>query len=172
MLFGKYNPAGRLPLTYYASLDELPAFDDYQVTNGRTYMYLASEPIYPFGYGLSYTSFNYTPIQIDKSVLFVGDTLQVKVGVKNIGRYDGDEVVQLYLKKLDPEETRPIKQLKGFRRIHLQKNESKEVMFTLDRNSLSYWNRENDFVVESGMYEIQIGASSSDIRQRVQFSIK
>lgn len=172
VLFGKYNPAGRLPLTYYASLDELPAFDDYQVTNGRTYMYLASEPIYPFGYGLSYTSFNYTPIQIDKSVLFVGDTLQVKVGVKNIGRYDGDEVVQLYLKKLDPEETRPIKQLKGFRRIHLQKNESKEVMFTLDRNSLSYWNRENDFVVESGMYEIQIGASSSDIRQRIQFSIK
>ncbi len=171
VLFGKYNPAGRLPLTYYRSLEELPAFNDYEVTNGRTYMFSTNEPIYPFGYGLSYTAFKYSPARIDKPTLKIGETLQVKVDVKNTGRYEGDEVVQLYLKKLEPEEVRPIKQLKGFQRIHLQKDESKEVVFSLDRNALSYWNKANDFVVEPGDYEIQIGSSSADIRQKIRFTV-
>lgn len=98
ILFGDYNPAGRLPLTYYESLDDIPAFNDYQITNGRTYMYFDKTPIYPFGFGLSYTTFEYGNIHVDKQDIAIGETINVTVDVKNTGSCDGDEVVQLYLK--------------------------------------------------------------------------
>jgi beta-glucosidase len=171
ILFGDYNPAGRLPLTYYESLDDIPAFDDYKVTNGRTYMYFDKTPIYPFGFGLSYTTFEYNNIRVDKPEVAIGETLKVTVDVKNTGRYDGDEVVQLYLREPDTREDRPLLQLKGLQRIHLKKDETKSVTFELDRESLSHWNKDNNFVVETGMYEIQIGASSADIRQKISFTV-
>jgi beta-glucosidase len=171
VLFGDYSPAGRLPLTYYASLDELPDFNDYQVTNGRTYMYFDKKPIYPFGFGLSYTTFDYSNIRIEKPAIAIGDTVNVQVDVKNTGRYDSDEVVQLYLKQLNAKEIKPIRELKNFQRIHLKKGETQTVQFTLDRESLSYWNSRNDYVIDTDEYEIQIGASSADIRQTVRFTI-
>jgi beta-glucosidase len=172
VLFGDYNPAGRLPLTYYESLDDIPAFNDYKVTNGRTYMYFDKTPVYPFGFGLSYTTFEYGNIRTDKQDITVGETVRVTVDVKNTGNCDGDEVVQLYIKMPESEETKPLRQLKGFQRIHLKKGESKSVTFELDRETLSYWNKDNQFVVETGMYEIQTGASSADIRQKISFTVK
>jgi beta-glucosidase len=172
VLFGDYNPAGRLPLTYYESLDDIPAFDDYLVTNGRTYMYFDKKPVYPFGFGLSYTAFEYSNIKIEKPAVAIGETVNIQVDIKNTGRYDGDEVVQLYLKELNPKEIRPVRELKGLQRIHLRKGESQTVRFALDRDALSYWNSDKLFVVDPNEYEIQIGASSADIRQTVRFMIK
>jgi beta-glucosidase len=171
VLFGDYNPAGRLPLTYYESLDDIPAFNDYQVTNGRTYMYFDKTPIYPFGFGLSYTTFEYGNIRADKQDIAIGETIKVTVDVKNTGRYDGDEVVQLYIKMPETKEIKPLRQLKGIQRIYLEKNETKSVTFELDREALSYWNKDNHFVVETGTYEIQIGASSADIRQKIELTL-
>jgi beta-glucosidase len=172
ILFGDYSPAGRLPLTYYESLDELPAFDDYLVTNGRTYMYFDKKPIYPFGYGLSYTTFDYSNLSVEKPAISIGETIHVQLDVKNTGRCDGDEVVQLYLKNVNPKEVRPIRELRNFQRIHLKKGETQTVKFALDRNALSYWTSDNHFVIDPGEYEIQIGASSADIRQTVRFTVK
>lgn len=171
VLFGKYNPAGRLPLTYYDSLDKIPAFNNYDLNKGRTYMYYTHEPLFPFGYGLSYTEFAYSDISIDQTNIKVGDSIKVKVKVRNTGMYDGEEVVQLYLRNIDSGNNRPIKQLKGFKRISLKQNEMKEVEFMIDRNAMSFWNTDNEFVIESGTYEVLIGASSSDIRQRVCFYV-
>jgi beta-glucosidase len=96
----------------------------------------------------------------------------VQLDVKNTGRYDGDEVVQLYLKELNPKEVRPIRELRNFQRIHLKKGETQTVRFSLDRNALSYWTSDNNFVVDPGEYEIQIGASSADIRRAIRFTVK
>lgn len=171
VLFGKYNPAGRLPLTYYDSLDKIPAFNNYDLDKGRTYMYYTHKPLFPFGYGLSYTEFTYSDISINHTNIKVGDSVKVNVNVGNSGMYDGEEVVQLYLRKVDGGNNRPIKQLKGFKRIVLKRNESKEVEFIIDRKAMSFWNIDNEFVVETGTYEVLIGASSSDIRQRVCFYV-
>jgi beta-glucosidase len=171
VLFGEHNPAARLPLTYYESLDELPAFNDYQVTNGRTYMYFKGKQLYPFGFGLSYTTFEYSDICAEKPEVSVGDTIRVSVNVKNTGKYDGDEIVQLYLKSPGSRAENPVHQLKGFKRIHLKKGENETVRFELDRESLSYWNHDNNCVVEPGEYELQIGASSADIRQRIKVKV-
>ena len=171
VLFGDYNPAGRLPLTYYKSTDDLPAFDDYEVFNGRTYMYFEKKPLYAFGYGLSYTSFSYTNIQINKPAIQRGDTISVSVDIQNSGKYDGDEVVQLYLQQKLASVKLPQRQLKSFRRINLKRGEMQTVHFQLSRNDLSVWNEKNEFVLESGEYYIQIGASSDDIRQEVSFNV-
>ena len=171
VLFGDYNPAGRLPLTYYKSTNDLPAFDDYEVFNGRTYMYFEKKPLYAFGFGLSYTSFTYNHIQINKPSIGRADTISVSVDIQNSGKYDGDEVVQLYLQqKLDSVKL-PRRQLKSFRRIGLKKGEMQTVHFQLSRKDLSVWNEKNEFVLESGEYHIQIGASSDDVRQEVSFKV-
>lgn len=164
VLFGEYNPAGRLPLTFYHSTSDLPAFDDYEVFNGRTYMYFQGKPIYPFGFGLSYTSFTYSNIQLNKTDYQRNDTVLVSVDIQNTGKNDGDEVVQLYLRQKSETTKLPIKQLKAFQRISLKKGETKKVSFQLSRKDLSFWNEKNEFVMEPGEFEILIGASSSDIR--------
>jgi beta-glucosidase len=171
VLFGDYNPAGRLPLTYYKSTNDLPAFDDYEVFNGRTYMYFEKKPLYPFGFGLSYTSFSYSNIRLDKPLIERGDTISVSIDIQNTGKYDGDEVVQLYLQQKSDTLKLPIKQLKAFQRINLRKDEAKTVSFLLSRKDLSFWNDKNEFVMESGEIRILIGASSDDIRQEVTFKV-
>jgi len=147
VLFGDYNPAGRLPLTYYKSTDDLPAFEDYEVFNGRTYMYFEKRPIYPFGFGLSYTTFTYSNIRLDKPEIRRGDTISVSVDIQNTGNYDGDEVVQLYLQQKSATVKLPIKQLKAFQRINLKKGEKQIVHFSLSRKDLSFWNENNEFVM-------------------------
>jgi len=171
VLFGDYNPAGRLPLTYYKSTTDLPAFDDYEFFNGRTYMYFEKKPIYAFGYGLSYTTFNYSNINLDKPVMERGDTVTVNVDIQNAGKLNGDEVVQLYIHQKSGSLKLPQKQLKAFQRINLKKDETKTVSFKLSRKDLSFWNEKNEFVLEPGDIQIQIGSSSDDIRQITKTTI-
>jgi beta-glucosidase len=134
VLFGDYNPAGRLPVTFYRTVDDLPDFEDYSMTN-RTYRYFKGTPVYPFGYGLSYTTFKYGEPDITQE----GETLKVKAAVTNTGNKDGDEVVQLYLAN-KRDFTTPIRALKGFKRIHLKAGESQTVEFTLTQDELSVVN--------------------------------
>jgi beta-glucosidase len=171
VLFGDYNPAGRLPLTYYKSTEDLPAFNDYEVFNGRTYMYFGKSPIYAFGYGLSYTTFSYSDIKLDKPSFSKSDTITVSVDIKNSGKSDGDEVVQLYLQQKKADIKMPIKQLKAFRRISLKKGEVRTVSFALSKKDLSYWNDKNEFVLDAAEFNIQVGASSDDIRQEITFKL-
>jgi beta-glucosidase len=171
VLFGDYNPAGRLPLTYYSSLDDLPPFNDYEVFNGRTYMYFEKTPLYPFGYGLSYSKFEYSGIRVNKDKIAAGDTVEISVNIKNTGKYNGDEVVQLYLHDLEASEKLPQKQLKAFKRVSLKTGETQTLTFKLGRDDLSFWNSDNEFILEPGLFSILIGASSGDIRQSVNFEV-
>ena len=171
VLFGNYNPAGRLPVTYYTSLDDLPAFDDYQVYNGRTYMYFDKKPLYSFGHGLSYTKFEYEPIKLSASTFKTNDTLTFTLNIKNVGKLAGDEVVQVYLTIAGDDEQLPMKQLKAFKRVSLKSGESQQISFSLKRDDLAYWNEELEWALLSGRYTIKIGASSDDIRQQVSFEV-
>lgn len=169
VLFGDYNPAGRLPLTYYNSLDELPPFGDYDITKGRTYQYFKGKPLYPFGYGLSYTTFKYSNLTIaDK-----GNAISVSFKIKNTGKKDGDEVSQVYVKLPDSDVVMPIKQLKGFQRSNIKKNETKNIEIEIPKEQLRYWDEASgEFVTPIGTYEFMVGASSTDIRLAKSFSIE
>jgi beta-glucosidase len=160
-LFGEYNPAGRLPLTYYNDLDELPPFDDYDIAKGRTYQYFQGKPLYPFGYGLSYTDFEYKNPTIKED----GDMIKVSFDVKNTGKSDGSEVAQLYVKLPDMDIPLPLKQLKGFKRVFIQKGQTAKVEIALSKEQLRYWDVEKaEFVVPAGIFRFMVGASSEDIR--------
>ncbi|HJP94915.1 MAG TPA: glycoside hydrolase family 3 C-terminal domain-containing protein [Pyrinomonadaceae bacterium] len=164
VLFGDYNPAGRLVQTWPRSLDQLPPMMDYDIRHGRTYMYFRDTPLYPFGYGLSYTTFAYRDL---KTSLSRDGQIGVSVVVKNTGKRAGDEVVQLYVKHLDSRVSRPLKELKDFTRIHLAPQEEKTVKFSLPASRLAYWEAETDrWVVEKDQIEITVGGSSTDARLR------
>jgi beta-glucosidase len=155
VLFGDYNPAGRLPVTYYKSVDQLPAFENYDM-EGRTYRYFRQTPIYPFGFGLSYTRFGYTDLNVPAEAK-VGDPITVSVTVTNKGERDGEEVVQLYITDEKASSPRPIRQLEGFKRIALKKGESKKVEFTLEPRQLSMINDKDKQVIEPGYFTISVG---------------
>ncbi len=173
VLFGDYNPAGRLPMTFYASVEQLPPFNDYDIRKGRTYMYLKDKPLYPFGHGLSYTKFKYSRLKIVSKKFGKSGKINVSVKVKNTGRYNGDEVVQLYIRDVQSSVQRPLKQLRRFKRIHLKKGEKKTVSFVLTQEDLSYYDVSSGrFVVEPGEFEIMVGSSSDDIRLKRSFGVK
>ena len=162
VLFGDYNPAGRLPVTFYKSANDLPAFDNYSM-KGKTYRYFTGEPLYPFGYGLSYTTFNYSDLKIDQPKIKTNGTAKVSVKVTNTGKADGEEVVQLYLKTVKSKYPVPIKALKGFKRITLKAGESKTVEFDISEKILSvYDGAMSKDVVEAGEYHVMLGGSSAD----------
>jgi beta-glucosidase len=164
VLFGDYNPAGRLPLTFYRSVSDLPDFKNYYM-QGRTYRYFNGSPLFPFGYGLSYSTFVYSGLKMDKTSVKPGETITISLNVKNTGAFDGDEVVQLYVRNLDSKEDQPLKSLRGFKRVHIVKNKDTNVELTLKINDLKYFSvLRNDFVVDPGRYEILIGSSSEDFR--------
>jgi len=169
VLFGDYNPAGRLPVTFYKSVNQLPPFRDYNMA-GRTYRYMTDEPLYPFGHGLSYTQFEYSNLQITPGQIGAGDIVDITVDVSNVGLLDGDEVVQLYL--CDPESrvTRPRQELKGFARIYLQADQTRTVHFQLSASQLSFFENGRHWL-EPGKIEVMIGASSADIRLGGAFEI-
>ena len=160
VLFGTYNPAGRLPLTWYNSARDLPPFDDYDITR-RTYKYFDGDVLYPFGYGLSYTSFRYSDLQVEDK----GETVDVSFTLKNVGPMEGDEVAQVYVQLPEYEGTAPLKELKGFRRVHLKRGESRRVTVPLRREDLRYWSESHKaFVIPEGLPSVMVGASSADIR--------
>ena len=166
VLFGDYNPGGRLPVTFYKSVDDLPPFDDYRMA-GRTYRFFKGKPLYPFGYGLSYTSFAYKNLRTSTATLAGSDTLTVQVDVTNQGKLAGDEVVQLYVRHLGSRVARPREDLRGYRRVTLGPGETRTVAFPLAASGLAYWDPDaHRWVVEDEPVEIAVGASSADIRLR------
>jgi beta-glucosidase len=154
-LSGKNNPAGRLPLTFYKDLTQLPNFEDYTMT-GRTYRYFKGKPLYPFGYGLSYTTFSYSNLNIASQSVAVGSTVGADVTVKNSGSRAGDEVVQLYLNFPD-EKGAPLVALRGFQRIHLKVGESRNVHFELKDRDLGMVTEVGNPIIAPGEYTISIG---------------
>lgn len=166
VLFGDYNPAGRLPVTFYKSVDQLPPFDDYDMEN-RTYRYFDGDVLYPFGHGLSYTTFAYDNLRTSAETLARDDSVTVSVDVTNTGERAGDEMVQLYVAHPNSEVERPRKELKGFARVSLAPGETQTVQLSLKASDLAYWNAEEDrWVVEAAPVQLQVGASSEDIRLR------
>lgn len=170
VIFGHYNPAGRLTQTWVKNITDLPHMMDYDITHGRTYMYFKEKPLYPFGYGLSYTRFNYSGTTLNDRVIERGDTLRVCFNLKNSGDMDGDEVVQLYVSARKHTDKDPIKQLKAFQRISLRKGEMKKVELTVPYTELQIWDeKQNRFILSDKEMTLEIGASSSDIRLRTTF---
>jgi beta-glucosidase len=164
-LFGKVNPGGRTTQTWVRDILDLPPMMDYDIRHGRTYMYHKGNVLYPFGYGLSYTTFQYGQARIlrqDKKAI------EVSVPVTNTGSHDGDEVVQLYVAYPDSKVEHPQKQLKAFERVHIRKGETKEVVLSIQRSDLTYWDTaRHAFVPEKGCLHFMIGASSADIRTEI-----
>ncbi|MBQ0116192.1 MAG: glycoside hydrolase family 3 C-terminal domain-containing protein [Bacteroidales bacterium] len=170
-LFGKYNPGGKLPLTFYASMDDLPEFNDYSLTNGkgRTYQYFTGKPVYEFGYGISYTKFKYKNLKVSTT----GDKVNVKFDVTNTGKRDGDEVAQVYIHYPETGTYMPIKQLKAFERAAIATGKTRSFSLDIDREQLRYWDEKtSQFVTPTGTYDIMVGSSSSDIRLQSTFEIK
>src|SRR5690606_4844827 len=172
VLFGDVSPAGRLPVTFYSAEEKLPAFDDYAM-DGRTYRYFDGEALYPFGHGLSYTTFDYTGLRLDRDRAGVDDTITATVTVRNSGQRASDEVVQLYLRPLAPARERALRELRGFQRVHLAPGESRELSFefTPSRDLRHYDEAAEAYAVDPGRYAVEMGASSGDLRIGSQFEV-
>jgi beta-glucosidase len=167
VLFGDTNPSGKLPITFYASLADLPPMEDYDVRKGRTYMYLAKEPAFPFGHGLSYTSFRYEDLAVSPSTVRADGTIRVEVDLANIGKRHGAEVVQIYVRP-----PRGPKQLRAFRRVALGVGEKQRVSIDIPAADLAHYDvKSARSVVDPGRYELLLGASSADIRQKSTFDV-
>jgi len=165
VLFGDYDPGGHLVRTWPKSVDQLPPSMDYNIRDGYTYMYFKGEPLYPFGYGLSYTTFKYSNLRTSAPTLAKGGTVTVSVDVTNTGRRTGDDVVQMYVKHLDSKVERPGEELEGFQRVTLQPNETKTVEIRLQASTLAWWDQKlPGFRVEAEPIRVMIGNSSSDIQ--------
>lgn len=154
LLAGDYSPAGRLPVTFYKSVDQLPPFGDYSM-KGRTYRYFSGEPLYPFGYGLSYTSFAYGRPVLSKALVHAGDAVDVSVDVRNSGSRDGDEVVQLYVSR--KADGAPVRSLRGFQRIHLKVGETRKVSFKVDAKDMSIVDDKGTRVLPAGTVDLWVG---------------
>jgi len=163
VIFGDVNPDGRTNQTWVRSITDLPPMMDYDIRHGRTYQYFKGKPLYPFGFGLSYTSVEYSDLKTSKPTL--SDSILVSVNVRNIGKRDGDEVVQFYVSYPGSKVERPMKQLKGFKRVFIPAGESKTVEIPLKAEDLAYWNVEKHaFIVEKGTVKLMAGSSSADIK--------
>jgi beta-glucosidase len=173
ILFGDVNPSGKLTITVPRSIGQLPFFYNAKPTS-HFYDYVTenNKPLYPFGYGLSYTSFGYTGLSLSSSAIDKNATVTATIGVSNIGPVKGDEVVQLYIhQKSGNSVVRPVKELKGFQRITLNPGEKQTVSFTITPELLKHWTADMKFEVEAGVYEIMIGKNISDL-QKVELTIK
>ena len=160
VIFGDINPAGRLPHTVYASESQVPPLDEYDISKGFTYMYVKGEPLFPFGHGLSYTTFEYSGLKVSGT-----NPLSVTATIKNTGSRAGDEVAQLYLVPPKSDQPRPRLMLRGFQRVSLKPGETKQISFTVPEEKLTFWNETaKKFEVPQGHWGIRVGASSEDIR--------
>ncbi len=177
VLFGDVNPSGKLPATFPQNVGQVPMYYS-QKNTGRplakdawfqkfrsNYLDVSNEPLYPFGYGLSYTKFEYAAVKLDKSSIHKSDKLKVSVTVKNNGNFDGEEVVQLYLQDLVGSQTRPVKELKGFQKIFIEKGKSKEVEFIIEEEDLRFYNQQLEFVSEPGKFKVYVGTNSRDVQE-------
>ncbi len=158
VLFGDYNPSGKLPITFYKSTDQLPDFEDYSMKN-RTYRYM-SDPLFPFGFGLSYTKFEIGIASFSKTIIKTGESIQLTIPVKNSGKRDGTEIVQVYVRKVDDTDG-PIKTLKGFKRVDVNTGRSQKVTINLPFSSFEFYDRnQQKMAITPGEYEVYYGNSS------------
>lgn len=182
VLFGKINPSGKLTATWYRSAEDLPALNDYGIYpndtmnyKGRTYMYFEGDVLFPFGYGQSYTEYSYSNMKIEKALLDANETMIVSVDVTNSGKVDGSEIVQLYIRKLLPEnvhDKKPARQLKGYKKVALLAGETKTVRFELPVSEIVFWsNREKKMIVEPGEYMVEIGKNCEELPCTEKISI-
>ncbi len=173
VIFGKVSPAGRLVQTWITSIDQLPPILDYNIRNGRTYMYNKNVPLFPFGYGLTYTNFKYSGLKSDKNTLRKDEVINIAFNLQNEGNYDSDEVVQLYVSFPDSKVERPAKALKGFKRLFVRQGETVKVLIPLRASDLTYWDIDKQaFVLEQGKIRIFIGSSSADLRLEEEIAVK
>ena len=181
VLYGDYNPSGKLPMTFPRNVGQIPIYYNYKNT-GRPidkddnvfwshYLDVEKTPLYPFGHGLSYTTFEYSNFNLKDSIFSIDDTIKVSVDVTNTGEYDGKEVVQLYIRDLVASVTRPVKELKGFELAQLKIGETKTINFNLNKETLGYYNNNGDFIIEPGDYKVFVGGSSVTKLER-QFRLK
>lgn len=177
VLFGDVNPSGKLPATFPQNVGQLPMYYSEKNT-GRplaksawfqkfrsNYLDVSNEPLYPFGFGLSYTEFEYSPLKLEKATINKSDKLKITVQVKNNGQYNGEEVVQLYIQDLVASQTRPVKELKGFQKVWIEKGKSKTVEFEISEEDLKFYNQKLDFISEPGKFKVYIGTNSRDVQE-------
>ena len=170
VLFGDYNPGARLPVTFYKSTAQLLPFEDYSM-QGRTYRYFKGDPLYPFGFGLSYTTFKFDNVRVEPQTILSGATTRVFADVTNTGTREGDEVAQMYIHQRIASVTRPVMELRGFKRVTLRPGEKTTVEFELTPAALSMLNEDMHPVVEPGTFDIMVGPSSvetTSVPQQVQ----
>jgi beta-glucosidase len=166
---GAVNPSGRLPLTFYTDVQKLPDFEDYELTKGRTYMYMTNNVTYPFGYGISYTTFDYRNLVVQQD----GTKITATMDVVNTGAMEGHDVVQLYVSNLDSPVTQPIRALKAFQRVAVKQGETVRVDMTFRQDDLAWWDESlQQYRVNPGRYEVQVGRSASDILQKRTFTVE
>jgi len=172
VLFGSVSPAGRLVQTWPESIEHLPPILDYDIRNNRTYMYTRHKPLFPFGYGLSYSDFEYSKLRTDKKTACEGDTVCISFLLRNSGRFDSDEVAQLYVSFPGSKVKRPPITLKGFKRVHIRSGETRKVTILLPAEELKYWDdQEKTFALEKGSVAFFVGGSSADRRLIGQLKI-
>lgn len=184
VLFGTANPAGKLTTSFPRNVGQIPIYYNHKNT-GRpiamdakgfqkfqsNYMDVPNSPLYPFGYGLSYTKFTYGEISLSKNTMNVSEKIEVNVAVINTGNYDGEEIVQLYIQDLVGSITRPVKELKGFKKVFLKRGESQTVNFTLNIEDLKFYNTDLKYVAESGDFNVFVGTNSRDVK-KAGFALK
>jgi beta-glucosidase len=163
VLFGDVSPSGKLPITFPRSLDQLPAFDDYSM-NDRTYRYMTVEPLYPFGFGLSYSKFDYTELQLDKTILTLGDSLNVSLTLTNCGESDSAEVAQFYLSDIRASTIVPLHHLIGFEHVMLKAGESRNLKFVITPEMMSFYNDDGKLTLEPGEFRLEVGGCSPSKR--------
>jgi beta-glucosidase len=167
VLFGDANPSGKLPITFPVSEGQLPlAYNHKPTGRGDDYLDLTGQPLFPFGFGLSYTTFEYSALKIEPAIIGPSGSATVRCTIKNTGGRAGDEVAQLYVKDILASVARPIIQLAGFQRVHLEPGESREVSFVVGREALKMLDATMKWVVEPGTFRVLIGSSSKDLRLR------
>jgi beta-glucosidase len=172
ILFGKVSPSGRLTQTWITSIDQLPPILDYNIRNGRTYMYMKNEPLFPFGYGMTYTTFKYSGLKCDKKALSANETSDISFAIQNTGNYSSDEVAQIYVSFPDSKVERPAKALKGFKRVFVPKGETVTVTIPLKSDDLRYWDvQKQKWTLETGRVKFFVGSSSSDLRLEGEIKI-
>jgi beta-glucosidase len=171
-LFGECNPAGRLPVTFYRSTADLPAFDDYSMSN-RTYRYFTGQPLFAFGHGLSYTKFKYSGAKLDHNKASAKDSITVTVKVRNTGKLDGDEVAQVYFRLAHSKVPQPRLALCGFTRVHIPPRKTVPVSVTIPVERFRYWDTATkSYVVEPGEYEIFVGGSSDELPGKLALVVR
>ena len=173
VIFGNYNPAGRLPITFPMAEGQLPLYYNHKPTGrGDDYLDLTGQPLFPFGFGLSYSQFEYSGLVIDPPTSGKAGTVRIRCTVKNVSAAAGDEVVQLYVRDVLASVARPVMELKGFHRLRLAPGESKEVMLELPIERLRFLDADMRWVIEPGTYRIMVGSSSKDIRLRGELTVQ